>query len=104
LISGELFGDATSYWVASYLTVRLNGMLFYCIEQLLTFGNVTSLLTVNRHFLHSSKYLCISSTKGFQRVAVKYVSVYETKEVVHNSRWEILASAEAIVCQTAVYC
>jgi len=48
-------GDTTSYWVASSLTVRLNGMPFYCIEQILSFGNVTSLLTVTRHFLNSSK-------------------------------------------------
>jgi len=26
------------------------------------------------------------------------------KEVVYNSSWEILASAEAIVCQAELYC
>jgi len=78
-------------------------MTFYCIEQILRFGNVTSLLTVTHHFLHPSKYICSSSTKGFQSLAVKYVTVYETKEVVHNSSWEILASSEAIVFQTALY-
>jgi len=29
-------------------------MPFYCIEQLQSFRNVTSLLTVTRHFLQSS--------------------------------------------------
>jgi hypothetical protein len=41
--------------------------------------------------------------KGFQRVAVKYISVYESKEVARDSSWEILASAETTVCQTALY-
>jgi len=30
--------------------------------------------------------------------------VYETKEVVYNSSWEILESVEAIFCQAALYC
>jgi len=40
----------TIYWVERSLIVRLNGMPFYAIEQLLRVGNVTSLQTGPRHF------------------------------------------------------